>query len=127
MLAQETRPWKPWTPALAYMALIWTLSSFRIVEPRLIELFPLRDKGIHVVEYAVLCFLLLYAMRRTWPDQSWYRLAFFSLGLTVFWGTLDELHQSFVPGRDADITDLAADTLGGAVGALANRLIQRKK
>jgi VanZ family protein len=33
-------------------------------------------------------------------------------------GATDEVHQSFVPGRNADVADWVADTLGAAVGAL---------
>ena len=44
--------------------------------------------------------------------------------IAVAYGVTDEWHQSFVPGRDADLWDVVADALGatlaiGAVGVLA--------
>ena len=33
-------------------------------------------------------------------------------------GASDEFHQSFVPGRDTDVFDWVADTLGATAGAL---------
>jgi len=38
--------------------------------------------------------------------------------ITSLYGATDELHQSFVPERMADIRDWVADTLGGLLGAL---------
>ena len=38
---------------------------------------------------------------------------------TVAWGALDEFHQSFVPGRSAAASDLAADAAGAALGVVA--------
>ncbi|MCK5081916.1 MAG: VanZ family protein, partial [Candidatus Omnitrophica bacterium] len=32
------------------------------------------------------------------------------------YGISDEIHQSFVPGRNAGIIDIIADTIGGAAG-----------
>jgi len=32
------------------------------------------------------------------------------------WAALDEVHQLFIPGRDAEVGDWAADTLGASLG-----------
>jgi len=32
------------------------------------------------------------------------------------WAALDEVHQLFIPGRDAEVGDWAADTLGASIG-----------
>ena len=34
-----------------------------------------------------------------------------------FYGATDEWHQSFVPGRDADVRDLVADAVGAALAS----------
>jgi VanZ family protein len=39
--------------------------------------------------------------------------------MAVAWGVFDEAHQSFVPGRTADILDLLADATGAALAAVA--------
>jgi VanZ family protein len=107
----------PWVPALAYMALIWTLSSM----PLDLDLthVPLRDKGVHLVEYAVLGLLLASAARRTWPDRSLWRTALVAALLATLFGLSDELHQALVPGREADGLDLLADAVGSTAGAAA--------
>jgi VanZ family protein len=33
-------------------------------------------------------------------------------------GAADELHQKFIPGRDTELLDWAADTTGGLLGAM---------
>ncbi len=40
-------------------------------------------------------------------------------------GALDELHQVFVPGRQAEWIDLAADTAGALMGALTFIVVNR--
>jgi VanZ family protein len=63
---------------------------------------------VHVSEYAVLAALL----RRG-------RFSFLaSIVAAVLYGATDELHQAFVPGRDAAIMDLAFDVVGALLGAL---------
>jgi VanZ family protein len=104
-----------WLPAAAYMALIWTLSSMPIAIP--LGAIPFKDKGVHVVEYGTLAALYAYAMRKTWPQQSWLRALALAALLTFAWGYLDELHQAFVPGRNSDAADLLADSIGALLGS----------
>ena len=113
-----------WVPALAYMALIFALSSIHISAP-IIRDVPFQDKGVHFVEYLVLGFLCAYATRRTWPSRHAFRTIVLGAFLASAWGFSDELHQAFVPGRSADILDFAADTLGGSVGALLYAIGER--
>jgi VanZ family protein len=41
----------------------------------------------------------------------------------IIYGATDELHQLFVPGRNADLYDVFADGIGGLLGAsIATRL-----
>ena len=42
---------------------------------------------------------------------------FLAVALASLYGATDEFHQSLVPGRDADVVDWVADTLGAAIGA----------
>lgn len=105
-----------WLPAALYMAAIWGVSSFTFDAP-LVNEFPLRDKGIHFVEYAVLGFLVAHAALRTWPDRNAVRAVALGALVAAAWGVLDELHQALVPGRTAELLDLLADTLGSVAGA----------
>jgi VanZ family protein len=107
-----------WLPAALYTGLIWFLSS-QTLDIKLIEDVPMKDKGVHFVEYGVLGLLLAFACNATWPRaRRRYLLAWW---LTWALGLVDELHQLYVPGRSADALDLAADSLGAAlaIGAFA--------
>jgi len=49
-----------------------------------------------------------------------------SILFAACYGCLDEVHQYFVPERNADWLDAAADTVGGIAGVLLySRLITR--
>ena len=45
--------------------------------------------------------------------------ALLAVVLSVVYGVSDEYHQSFVPGRDPSVADVAKDLLGAAAGAAA--------
>jgi VanZ family protein len=111
------------------MAVIWVLSSLSLTLVP-VDDFPLRDKGVHLVQYGVLGFLLAHATFRTWPRRHPLRTASLALLIAVLWGLLDEIHQASVPGRASEALDLVADTLGATAGvtgrylvALATRLV----
>lgn len=101
-------------PALAYMGLIFYLSSGPI-DLDLIEEVP--DYYLHGFGYSVLYVLLFWAMHEHVRParRGGYWLPFL---VTVLYGATDEYHQSFVPTRDASLLDLAADTIGGLVGMI---------
>jgi len=105
-----------WLPAVAYTLLIWWLSS-QAFELAFMQRVPLQDKGVHFLEYGALSFFIAHAMAVTWPgrDSSTF---FTAVVATVALGLLDEMHQSFVPGRFSDVLDLVADTIGGLAAAL---------
>jgi len=105
-----------WLPAALYMLLIWTLSSRQLNLP--LDKIPWQDKGVHAVEYALLGACFAHAVWISWPRRGvrgWLSAWLFA---TSF-GLLDELHQAFVPGRSADVLDLAADALGAALAVTA--------
>ncbi|MCU0230140.1 MAG: VanZ family protein [Acidobacteria bacterium] len=74
------------------------------------------DKLVHALVFGLLATLWFWA-RRTAVGPG--RAALEAVLISVFWGALDEFHQSFVPGRTADGFDLLADTAGAALAALA--------
>ena len=94
--------------ALVYMAAIFALSSLPGNE---VGIPPPWDKLAHLVEYALLGFLLGRGTQK--PP-----LAF---ALAALYGASDEVHQAFVPGREACLSDWLADALGAALGALLSR------
>jgi len=70
------------------------------------------DKILHGMAWAAMgACLALAAPRPRWTT------ALVAVALAVGFGALDELHQSYVPGRDASVKDLLADLTGALVGA----------
>lgn len=113
-----------WLPVLAYMGLIWFLSSRPLTLP--LVWFPHRDKLVHLVEYAMLGALAARAIHGSM--QITLRAALvWAFALSVCWGALDELHQAFVPRRSADVLDLAADVAGALLGVICYRGFSRKR
>ncbi len=49
-----------------------------------------------------------------------------SLCFCSLYGLSDEWHQSFVPGREADVLDWIADTLGAAIALITIQLIKNR-
>jgi hypothetical protein len=101
-----------WGPPVALMALIFAFSGMTSgVEERAWWDVALR-KGIHFGEYALLCALLVRALRG--------RIAL-AWGLTVLYAVTDELHQTFVDGRIGTPRDVLIDAAGALVAALLIR------
>ena len=112
-------------PALAYMLLIWVLSSSPIQLP--LERIPFRDKSVHFVEYGTLGALLSHALRATYPRWRYVNVWLLAALATTLWGAIDEIHQAFVPGRNSDVGDLIADAVGALVGAAVYLVVQHRK
>lgn len=104
-----------WAPVLLYMAFIFYMSS--MPEPPL----PLSvtDKQAHFSGYSVLGLLIARAAARGLGRRVTWTMALVAIVITIAYGISDEYHQSFVPGRDSDIHDVYADSLGGVIGTVA--------
>jgi VanZ family protein len=111
-----------WLPVLVWAGLIFALSSIPDLGTGLGGWDLALRKAAHLVEYAVLGALLFRAVSSgVQPVRN---------GGTMVWAWIlgaayaasDELHQHFVPGRQASALDLAIDAVGVAVGVLAARL-----
>ena len=90
---------------IGYAILIFYLSSQEAIPAP--QLFPHQDKVMHLVEYAPLGWLSLKAFM---PATVTGFLA--GVGFSLAYAASDEVHQSFVPGRDASVTDWLADAVG---------------
>ena len=87
---------------------------------------PNFDKVVHFGLYAVEAFLLYQAV--AWAGRAGFSLVrvLVITGVMAVWGTVDEIHQLWIPGRSTEVGDAVADTTGGAVGALAASLLVAK-
>ena len=102
-----------WVPPLLYMAVIFYLSSQP--EPMPGVTTRVWDKALHFIEYGALCVLFCRALHG--EGLAALRLALLAVVLTSAYGATDEVHQSFVPERNAGADDWLADTTGGAAAA----------
>ena len=104
-----------WGPAVAYLALIFVLSSLplRGLGP---SPFTAADKLIHAVEFGLLCGLLFRGLRLSRIRWLFRWAPLVALVLASLYGALDEWHQGF-SGRDPDFGDWLADTVGAALVA----------
>jgi len=101
-------------PALLYAAAIIVLSSIPQFKPPHVGFLP-TDKLAHFAEYAIFAYLTFRSVSHLGRRFAGVRAVLVSaLFLTVF-AAGDELHQHFIPGRQADVYDLIGDLLGGFV------------
>jgi VanZ family protein len=84
-----------------------------------ISWIPSVDKAGHAFLYGVEGFFLYFAI--AWPGGPRFSLlrALAVAGILAVWGTLDEIHQAWIPGRFMEGLDAVLDTVGGFAGALA--------
>jgi hypothetical protein len=105
-------------PAAALMGLIWYLSSQPDVGPDLGSWARLATSAVHFAQFAVLFALLWWALdRRALPAAL----------IALAWAGLDEIHQSWVPNRDADPIDFVVDAAGIATAWLVLRTAARRR
>jgi VanZ family protein len=104
-------------PAIFAAALIWFLSSQSILpKPKGILGF---DKLQHLLAFAVLAGAAgLWVSREKWKSRGRFFLLLIA-AIGSAYGIVDEIHQFFVPGRDCNVWDWIADTLGALIGAAA--------
>lgn len=104
-----------WGPVVAYMALIFFLSS----RPDIQLPGPDSDKQLHSIGYAGLGALVARAAAGGLGRRVSWGQAALAVVVATAYGATDEWHQSFVPGRVADVLDLRADAIGAVAGTFA--------
>lgn len=76
---------------------------------------PIVRKAAHFAEYALLGFLI--SMFFVFSGTRGLKLIIYTAAFCLIFSSADEIHQSFVPGRSCQFTDILIDTSGGALGA----------
>jgi VanZ family protein len=106
-----------WTPALALMTVIFLLSATPSDELVNFGVFDLLvKKGAHMVGYGLLALAFLRAIG--YQRKNYILLV---LLLVFLYAASDELHQSFVPGRNASLVDVGIDLVGAVIALFASR------
>ncbi len=101
--------------ALLWMALIfWLSSKSNLPAP---TLFWGQDKLAHALVFGILGLLFCRSFNPREENLPWNRILLITVLVGAF-GCFDEIHQLFVPGREASIWDVAADTFGGLLASL---------
>jgi VanZ like protein len=111
-----------WLPVVVWAGLIFALSSIPDLGTGLGGWDLVLRKAAHVVEYAVLGALLFRALSSAGQPLRNGSAVTWAWTLGAAYAASDELHQHFVPGRQASPLDLAIDAVGVAVGVIAARL-----
>ncbi len=115
-----------WAPVLLYAAAIFYLSSQSHPEEHLpsflIEDFS--DKVLHAVAYGILAILCYRTFRRAAGPTVARQAVVLAIVTASVFGITDELHQAFVPLREASWQDWLADTIGATIGAISWRSIK---
>lgn len=94
-----------WIPAIIIICCSWYLSSQPTIQH--MPKFPHADKIVHFICFGGLCFWITFALQRK---------KYIAIAVTSLYGIIDEIHQSFVPGRSCSIFDWIADTTGAIAG-----------
>jgi VanZ family protein len=105
-----------WLPPLVLMGLIYLFSAQPSLDSGLGWIDTVGRKLIHFGQYALLCFLWWRLLRTAMPDRRAALLAFL---VSCLYAATDELHQSFVHGRNGTPVDWVIDSAGAAVAAFA--------
>jgi VanZ family protein len=136
-----------WWPSLAWAAVMFWFSTAdfsaantgRVILPVLHWILPAASAGAlaemhflirkcgHVTEYFVLGWLLLRGFRAGRREVR-LRWAIAAIVLCAGYATLDEWHQSFVPGRGGlELSDILLDTASGAACQVIAALFARRQ
>lgn len=114
---------RAWLPVAAYMAVIYILSAQPDTPGPLI--LDYHDKLLHAAAYIIMGVL---SWRAAWTSPALGRVGPYwqAFAISALYGLCDELHQSRVPGRDADPLDWAADVLGACIGLAVIAFLRRR-
>ena len=110
-----------WGPVIAYVALIFYLSSLSDITLAT----PYPDHILHAGEFFGLSILVARALNGGLQRPISSRTLLLAFLFCVLYAVSDEIHQMFVPNRYADLTDVLSDVVGAALGLAGLLFMQR--
>ncbi len=105
-----------YVPLILYWIILFTATSLPAAN---VPSFAVSDKIKHLSAFfglSVLLSLTLLYQDKVSLFKKYFLVA--ALFISSLYGLLDEIHQSFVPGRNSEFLDWVADSLGAAAGVL---------
>jgi VanZ family protein len=105
-----------YVPLIFYWILLFTATSLPAAH---VPSFAVSDKIKHFSAFfglSILLSLTLLYQEKILLFKKYFLVA--ALIICSFYGLVDEIHQSFVPGRNSEFLDWVADSLGAATGVL---------
>ncbi len=107
------------------MMVVQVVLSSRSHLPAVLPPFPSSDKVLHAGWFFLLGLLAWRAARdgEGWPRR---RTTLVLVLGALLWGISDEAHQFFVPGRDVEAADVAADVVGAVAAAIVAEPLLRR-
>lgn len=103
---------------------IWAVAIFIVSNQQVIPGFSLQTtdflfkKAGHMTAYAIMYLLLFRAQKVVKTQDNSSHSWLVPLIFTVVFAASDELHQSFVSGRQGTLRDVGFDTLGASIAFL---------
>jgi len=110
-----------WLPLILYCLLIYIQSDHP--SPEQIPKLPYVDKVLHTTAYGILGILFYRAYQTLKIKNNLQMLILLSVVSATLYGVSDEIHQSFVPFREAEVADVIADMLGAFSGVFLYQLM----
>jgi VanZ family protein len=110
-----------WLPLILYCLFIYIQSDHP--SPEQIPIFPYVDKVLHVTAYGIMGILFYRAYQTLRLKNNIKMLMLLSVVSASLYGISDEIHQSFVPFRQAEVADVIADTIGAFSGVYLYQLL----
>lgn len=106
-----------WAAVIVYAGFLFILSSLSLPLPLPFAPGVGLDKVTHLGAYGLLSYLLFRALHVTFHRAAIWRIATAAAVLATLYGASDEVHQLYVPNRQAEILDLVADGIGAFLTA----------
>jgi VanZ family protein len=104
-----------WLAVILWMGAIFAVSDISSIATPFEPVYDFTFKKLaHVAVYGILTALLFSAMRMHIRHRGY--ALFTAVLIAILYAFSDEWHQTFVPGREGTLRDVAVDALG-AVGA----------
>ena len=103
-----------WLPLIIYCLIIYIQSDHP--SPEEIPSWTYLDKILHFGAYGLMGILFFRAYETLPLRNNKGLLILISIGSATLYGISDEIHQYFVPFREAEIMDVVANTMGSICG-----------